>query len=128
MAKLNDLTGQRFGKLTVLGRAGSNEYGAAVWRCRCDGCGRVVEVIGSVLHRGDARSCGGKDCRERRASDPEYISTLCWGCKNALGGCPWSARFEPVPGWDAVATVIEGNYIQVPSYHVRACPLFEPDG
>lgn len=26
---------------------------------------------------------------------------LCWECKNACGGCEWSANLEPVPGWTA---------------------------
>lgn len=25
----------------------------------------------------------------------------CWECTKAYGGCAWSARFEPVPGWIA---------------------------
>ncbi len=61
---------------------------------------------------------------------PAYVPpklTLCWGCKNATGGCSWSARLEPVPGWDAVATAIKCTGVPVQSYHVRSCPLFEPD-
>lgn len=58
---LIDLTGQRFGRLTVLERAGSYQYpfggSVAVWRCRCD-CGEVVDIIGKNLKAGATRSCG----------------------------------------------------------------------
>lgn len=56
-----DMTGQRFGLLTVLGRA-ENKGRRAVWKCLCD-CGRDSAVIGKSLRQGNTRSCG---CREGR--------------------------------------------------------------
>lgn len=53
--------------------------------------------------------------------------TLCWDCQRAVKECPWSANFEPVDGWDAEPTMIMTSYRPMPSYHVKACPLFEPD-
>lgn len=55
MGKLIDLTGQRFGRLVVLGRDGSDKYGSALWRCRCN-CGNEVLVTSSNLRR--TNSCG----------------------------------------------------------------------
>lgn len=52
----NDLTGQRFGRLTVCGRAGSSAQ-KTVWHCRCD-CGNEVDVLGGSLIQGQTRSCG----------------------------------------------------------------------
>ena len=57
MGKLVDLTGQRFGKLVVVERAGSSISGFAMWRCRCD-CGKIAIVIGRNLRTGNTRSCG----------------------------------------------------------------------
>ena len=54
--KVKDLTGQRFGKLTVLGRAGSDIAGAC-WLCKCD-CGNYKIVPRRNLVGGDTRSCG----------------------------------------------------------------------
>ena len=51
-----DLTGQRFGRLTVIERAGT-KHGEAVWRCRCD-CGNEVVVSGYKLRTGHSKSCG----------------------------------------------------------------------
>lgn len=36
-----DLTGKRFGFLTVLHQEGVHKYGSIMWRCRCD-CGKEV--------------------------------------------------------------------------------------
>ena len=57
MSNVKDMTGQRFGRLSVLGRAGITPYGEATWRCQCD-CGGIVFVAGSSLRRGHTKSCG----------------------------------------------------------------------
>jgi len=53
-----DITGQTFGRLTVLRRIGRNS-GHATWLCRCNCPQRnKVVVCGSHLHRGETKSCG----------------------------------------------------------------------
>lgn len=54
--KKRDLTGQRFGKLTVLTPA-ENVGGRTAWHCRCD-CGREVMVKTCHLCAGHTKSCG----------------------------------------------------------------------
>jgi len=60
-ARLTDLSGQRYGRLTVLDRAGTihtpSGWSCPVWRCRCD-CGAEAEARGDLLRRGDKLSCG----------------------------------------------------------------------
>ena len=56
MTKLNDLTGQRFGRLLVLGRA-KNKKDWVMWRCVCD-CSNEKAVRGLLLSRGATKSCG----------------------------------------------------------------------
>ena len=52
-----DLTGQRFGQLTVLSREPSGKQGAA-WLCKCDcGCGKKT-VCGKSLRSGGTKGCG----------------------------------------------------------------------
>lgn len=58
MSRLIDLTGQRFGMLTVLRRAESRN-GKVCWTCRCE-CGSTIEVSGNNLKRGHTVSCGCK--------------------------------------------------------------------
>ncbi len=56
MQKLHDLTGQRFGRLTVVERA-ENKGKPTVWLCKCD-CGNEKIVRGSDLKNGHTQSCG----------------------------------------------------------------------
>jgi len=49
--------GVRFGRLTVVGRAGSSPSGEARWKCRCD-CGNFSQPLASSLRRGTTQSCG----------------------------------------------------------------------
>lgn len=51
-----DLTGQRYGHLTVLGPAG-NIGDRTAWLCRCD-CGQDTVVTTRDLRRGRRTSCG----------------------------------------------------------------------
>lgn len=56
---------------------------------------------------------------------------LCWECKNACGGCEWSARLEPVPGWTAEEVprwIYRGNKEDKElghTYKITECPKFE---
>ena len=56
MPKLIDLTGQRFGRWTVLGSLVCRG-GRKKWLCRC-ACGKVKLIWGSSLKSGDSKSCG----------------------------------------------------------------------
>lgn len=51
-----DLTGQRFGRLTVLERA-PNQNGRVAYLCRCQ-CGTELTVLGQNLTNGCSKSCG----------------------------------------------------------------------
>lgn len=60
-------------------------------------------------------------------------TNICFDCKNAVPnnegrGCPWSRSFEPVEGWTAEKVMLNiGNYQMAETYHITACPLFDPD-
>jgi hypothetical protein len=60
---LKDISGQRFGKLAVIGREYRPGERQAHWRVRCD-CGGEAVVRGGRLRNGRQRSCG-CDGRER---------------------------------------------------------------
>lgn len=63
MAKVIDMTGQRFGKLTVRRQLPSVMTGwplikgGAQWECVCD-CGKVTSVTRTHLIHGNTKSCG----------------------------------------------------------------------
>lgn len=56
--RLIDLTGKRFGRLTVLRKdTEHSETKRIKWICQCD-CGNVVSILGNNLVRGNTLSCG----------------------------------------------------------------------
>jgi hypothetical protein len=55
--RATDLTGQKFGFLTVLHRTGTNTASRATWLCTCE-CGGQKEIAGCSLLRGYTKSCG----------------------------------------------------------------------
>jgi hypothetical protein len=59
MGALIDLTGKKFGQLTVLRRSAVRDR-FAVWYCVCD-CGYATEVASGHLRSGHTQSCG---CRK----------------------------------------------------------------
>lgn len=58
MRKQDDITGMRFGKLTVLRFIQKNKRnGLLQWECRCD-CGNIIDAFGAHMKSGLVRSCG----------------------------------------------------------------------
>jgi hypothetical protein len=57
MGARKDLTGQRFGCLTVIAEAGRNHHGAVTWVARC-ACGKQITTTSSSLSTGNTASCG----------------------------------------------------------------------
>jgi hypothetical protein len=55
--KLIDETGNRHGRLTVLGVSANRKRGKPVWRCQCV-CGGIIDAVGTELRKGQVRSCG----------------------------------------------------------------------
>jgi hypothetical protein len=56
VGQFKDLTGQKFGLLTVIKRAGTNKFHKALWLCKCD-CGKETITSTNCLNCGDTRSC-----------------------------------------------------------------------
>lgn len=61
IGKFIDLTGQRFGKLTVVKRVENytspSGTTCAKWECKCD-CGNTIYSISTPLRKGRTKSCG----------------------------------------------------------------------
>jgi hypothetical protein len=54
---LKDLTGQKFGKLTVISLDHKNSRSQPFWLCQCE-CGNTKLVMGGNLLSGGTKSCG----------------------------------------------------------------------
>lgn len=56
-SRTKNLTGQRFGRLVVLGLVAINPSNRSIWCCRCD-CGALKEIASDALKKGTTLSCG----------------------------------------------------------------------
>lgn len=57
MGKFEDLSGQKFGRLTAIEICGRDKYGKILYKCRCD-CGNEFITLGRHLKNGHSKSCG----------------------------------------------------------------------
>lgn len=140
-----DLTGQRFGRLLVVGLvdspAGSNI--ATKWKCQCD-CGNVVEVQSANLKSGCSRSCGclQKELaankhkthgqtgtrlyviwqhmlrRCRKESDPAFQ----WYGARGIAVCDEWSDFQAFHDWSMVSGYAEGLTIDRIDVNGNYCP------
>lgn len=77
MSKLNDLTGRRFGALTVIERDPARTSGDAFWICRCSRCGEMKSIRGVYLTGPRAyQDCGCAWAERNRDLTGEQIGTL----------------------------------------------------
>lgn len=98
-SNFNDLTGQIFGKLTVLQPLSKRIDNKVVWLCQCE-CGNTVEVISANLVKNNTLSCG---CYHKekithdltgqrfgklvaiRPTEKRYGKSVIWECKCDCG-------------------------------------------
>ena len=97
----NDLTGQKFERLTVLGFSHRDKGGRAKWSCVCD-CGNERTVDGHKLTSGHSKSCGclsAELAKERRIMDitgQTYgkLTAIKRAGKNRFGQYQWECACE----------------------------------
>lgn len=113
-----DLTGMKFGRLTVESRDG-RLGGHVCWKCRCE-CGAVRRNTSQNLQRGDVQSCG---CLARERAAVRCRSRT----KHGMSG---TAEYE---AWDGMKD--RCNRITHPAYGryggrgIKVCERWlEPDG
>ena len=75
MTRPANLVGQRFSRLVVVKRDGSDKWGSATWMCKCD-CGNETVIRTTTLRNGGAQSCG------------------CLNLEKAISRCPDNARHK----------------------------------
>lgn len=64
-----DLSGQKFGRLTVIKDSGRRVNKKVMWLCQCE-CGNQVEVSGDNLKSGNTQSCG---CYRREKHGNDFL-------------------------------------------------------
>lgn len=86
MNPIKDRTGQRYGRLTVIGIAGRNSRGKILWRCKCD-CGNEILRESGTLKPGRECSCGCaraeigvKNNLKAQKKTCNHRMSICWDC------------------------------------------------
>jgi hypothetical protein len=121
-----DLTGQVFGRLTVISLA-YNHNGRWKWFCRCQ-CGNEIEVISAKLNNGHTRSCGclKDDMTRLRSGSNHYkwnqrINHRLQRCNNREQ-IAWRNSVLQRDGWTCDITGIVGGVLQ--AHHLNAWAWF----
>lgn len=118
MGRAIDLTGRKFGRLTVMERAGyyTTPKGKRFlqWLCKCD-CGGFKTVITSKLNNGHTKSCGclqteksetNLNMRENDRFEDTRITTLtCKRYKNNRSGYKGIHYHKRAKKWTAQITI-----------------------
>lgn len=112
---LIDITGNRYGKLVVIGIVGKNENGHVLWRCECD-CGNTRDIDGWYLRVGKAKCCGCSVKQEkhglcktrlygiwrgmkRRCNNPKSKDYPGYGGKGVCVCKEWNDSFKAFSEW-----------------------------
>ena len=78
--KLIDLTGEKYGKLTVIkANDTNNKYGRQKWLCKCE-CGNEIVAYGYNIIRGHTESCG---CYKELSLDVAGMRSVLRSYKNS---------------------------------------------
>lgn len=72
MAKLIDLTGQVFGKLTVISKDNNKTGHGAYWICKCE-CGNIKSIKGQSLREGKISHCGCSKIQQEKIDTTSLI-------------------------------------------------------
>lgn len=117
MPKFIDLTGQRFGRLVVIGRA-SNKGRMTAWTCRCD-CGNHKVVMASNIKRGITTSCGclHKELLAKRARTHGLSNSLTY-----QRWCAMHSRCKRDPYYKDVSVAPEWDSFHSFVYDMGLCP------
>lgn len=104
---IRDLTGQRFGRLTVLAPTSRRDKkGSVFWKCRCE-CGSELEVTEDSLIHGNYKSCG---CRRReiRQNIPNQLTRIDGTCIEILEKRKY--RSDNTSGYRGVYRTTSGKF------------------
>lgn len=120
MGKFIDLTGQRFGKLVVIKRDGSDKSKHSTWLCQCD-CGNTIIYTCNNLKRGSRiKHCGCLNNHDLTGRKFGKLTALKAERKDKFGHCIWLCKCDCGNVKSVLAThLIRGN--------IRSCGCLRLD-
>lgn len=103
MSNFVDMTGEIYGKWTVLKQAGRASRGHVLWLCRCE-CGREKEVRGDQLRAYKSLSCGGchvndEICKIEGCDRPRLRHVRLCSHHEYEAYHKGKRKYEPTPEW-----------------------------
>jgi hypothetical protein len=107
-------TGSRWGRWTVVGKAGVDSENRRM--CRCD-CGNETAILGWRLRRGKSRSC--RPCASRATSVGSIKTKMCSACGACFRGRKKAQRHCPKCSVLAASLRQEGHDCTPEEYHRR---------
>lgn len=119
MIKPKDLTGQKFGKLTVLSKGPSDKFKKTRWYCQCE-CGNTKLINASSLLRGLTISCGCNSYEKRQEYNKSKIVDETGNVYGYLTVIKQNDKIKHSDGralWDCKCKC--GNIITVPGRSLR---------
>lgn len=112
---INNLLGQRFGKLTVIKQTPKRTgNGGIIWECKCD-CGNICEVASGNLVAGHTRSCGclnSKDLTNQRFG--KLLALKMTTKRSNYGYTVWECKCD-------CGNICEKDSWSLISGHVKSC-------
>lgn len=114
MGKADELTGLRFGRLTVIEKTDKRCKRKILWHCRCD-CGNECMEMGYLLKNGQIKSCGclqkeickRQGIRNGRMKKHIYSKTINSNNKSGVKGVFWNSQKQK---WEAKIKYDYKNY------------------
>jgi len=120
MAKLIDMIGKKFNRLTIISRA-ENEETRAAWNCLCD-CGNTITLNGKQIRSGHTKSCG---CYRRDVTCPQQgKANTKHGLSRTKGYARYHSRLREIaeirqrPKWADLKKIMEIYVNRPEGYHV----------
>lgn len=127
----HDLTGRKYGRLTVVGEHHRSEKSGYYWTCLCD-CGNTAIVSGGNLRGGSTKSCGclSAECKpplgtkhgmsrtklhniwiamKQRCTNPNDANYDRYGGRGIQVCDEWSDSFEVFRDWALANGYVEGK-------------------
>ncbi len=97
MKKAQNISGQSFGKLTVIERVGSKSHNTT-WKCQCE-CGNLVVVSRGNLLNGHTQSCGcNKHQQAVNRTHGQSRTRLYYVWRNMLNRC-YNSKVSDYPNY-----------------------------
>ena len=113
MGRFVDLTGKKFGRLTVIEKAGKSKSGGVTWLCKCD-CGNETVVRADHLKGGKIASCG---CLQREAvTNPNITDEEREKGRNISDNKKWSKEVKEQANYTCDCCHKKGRKVMLTSF------------